>query len=76
MDNTRIAAAREAGIKVQARIRDYNEQLTTKMRKDRGWQDYRTWGEAITARIHRQGAAFRSDNPYGATQSPRITGKP
>ena len=76
MDNTRIAAAREAGIKVQARIRDYNEPLTTKMRKDRGWQDYRTWGEAITARIHRQGAAFRSDNPYGATQSPRITGKP
>lgn len=76
MDNTRIAAAREAGIKVQARIRDYNEPLTIKMQKDRDWENYNTWGEAITARIHRQGAAFRSDNPYGATQSPHITGKP
>lgn len=76
MDNTRITAAREAGINVQATIRNYSDPLTPEMQQLRGWENYETWGEAITARIQKQGSKFSAPNPYGATQSPRITGKP
>ena len=76
MDNTRITAAREAGVDVQAQIRNFDEQLSRQMQIDRNWQSYDTWGEALTARIQAQGNKFSNANPYGATQSPRVTGKP
>lgn len=75
MDNTRITAAREVGIEVKATVRGYNEPLTPAIQEARGWQNYSTWGEAINARIQQQGSKFSTANPYGATQSPRITGK-
>lgn len=58
MDNTRITAAREAGIEVQATVRDYSDRLTAQMQEARGWERYNTWGEALTARIQAQGAKF------------------
>lgn len=76
VDNTRITAAREAGIEVKATIREYDEPLTPAIRDARGWQNYSTWGEAISARIKQQGSTFSTANPYGATQSPRVNGKP
>jgi uncharacterized Zn-binding protein involved in type VI secretion len=40
MDNTRIAAAREAGVEVQARVRSYDEPLTLETQEARGWQSH------------------------------------
>lgn len=76
MDNTRITAAREAGIDVQAVVRGFDEPLTREMQLARTWQGYNTWGDAMLARIEAQGAKFRAANPYGSIQSPRITGRP
>ncbi len=67
IDNTRVAAAREAGIDVQAKIHPYNETLpeefidrfTTK----KGIPS--TWGEAIELRIGKQKISFRINNPMG-----------
>ena len=72
IDNTRVVAAREAGIDVQAVIHDYSELLpleqidrfTTK----KGIPI--TWGDAIILRIGKQSSAFRSDNPYGSYNLP------
>jgi LysM repeat protein len=76
MDNTRITAAREAGIGVQGTLRGYGEVLTPAMQNARGWSSYSTWGEAITARISNQSKGFSTANPYGSLQSPRIKGQP
>lgn len=76
MDNTRITAAREAGIDVRATVRSFDEVLTPEMQNARGWGNYSTWGEAITARINNQSKSFSTANPYGSVQSPRIKGKP
>ncbi|WP_141243305.1 hypothetical protein [Bordetella genomosp. 1] len=75
MDNTRITAAREAGIDVQATMRDYNEPLTRVMQTERNWQQYDTWGEAISGRIGNQSGGFGKANPYGSYETPRITGR-
>ena len=44
MDNTRITAAREAGIDVRATVRSFDEVLTPEMKNARGWGNYSTWG--------------------------------
>lgn len=79
MDNTRISAAREAGIKVNANVRSYNEKLTPSeverfSDRKRGFVP-QTWGEAITGRINKQSGGFSTNNPYGSYESPRITGR-
>jgi uncharacterized Zn-binding protein involved in type VI secretion len=74
MDNTRIAAAREAGVEVQARVRSYDEPLTLETQEARGWQSHDTWGEALTGRINKQSGSFATDNPYGSPNPPRISG--
>lgn len=76
MDNTRIAAARDAGIPARVRIRDFDEPLTAEMKASRDWWEYNTWGEAIMGRIKRQGNSFSTKNPYGSPQSPIIKGRP
>ncbi|AFI88574.1 hypothetical protein EXT68_10585 [Pectobacterium parmentieri] len=73
MDNTRISAAREAG------VRSYNEKLTSSeierfSDRKRGFVP-QTWGEAITGRINKQSGGFGTQNPYGSNESPRITGR-
>jgi len=76
IDNTRVAAAREAMIDVKATVRGYDEPLTPAVQEARGWQNYSTWGEVINARIKQQGSTFSADNPCGSYQLPRITGRP
>lgn len=75
MDNTRIRAAREAGVDVRANTRAFDEPLTPEIKKARNWQDYDTWGEAITGRINRQSGGFANDNPLGSIGDPKLTGK-
>ena len=74
MDNTRIAAAREAGIEVKATVRGFDDPLTPAIQEARGWQSFSTWGEAITARINKQSGGFSNSNPYGSSGLPRVTG--
>jgi len=74
MDNTRIAAAREAGIDVKASVRGFDDPLTPAIQEARGWQSFNTWGEAITGRINKQSGGFSTSNPYGSTEPPRISG--
>ena len=76
MDNTRISAAREAGIEVQATVRSFDEALTPEIQNARGWGKSSTWGEAITARINNQSNGFSITNPYGTLQGPRVKGQP
>lgn len=74
IDNTRVVAAREVGIDVQAKIHNYNEPLpiehierfTTKAGVPT------TWGEAIELRIGKQKASFRNANPYGSFEMENI----
>ena len=79
IDNTRIAAAREAGIDVKATVRGFDDLLSASEIKrftipKKGFVP-KTWGEAITGRINKQTGGFSKDNPYGASQPPRITGR-
>jgi hypothetical protein len=76
VDNTRILAARETGTDVQAVVHDYNEPLSPEIQNQRGWQEYNTWGEATEGRIDGQGSAFRTANPNGTHDLPRINGAP
>lgn len=75
MDNTRITAAREAGIDVKATIHNFNEKLTPEIQKARGWEQYNTWGEAIQGRINNQSGGFGKQKPNGSIKSPKIEGK-
>jgi len=74
MDNTRIRAAREAGVDVKANVRDYNAPISSEMKKARGWENYSTWGEAITGRIQKQSGGFSKKNPLGSIDAPKLTG--
>ena len=74
IDNTRVVAAREAGIDVQAIIHDFNEllpeSLIDRFTTKKGVP--KTWGEAIELRIGKQKASFRNNNPFGADTMERI----
>ena len=74
MDNTRIRAAREAGIDVKANVRAFDEPLTPEIKEARGWGKYNTWGEAITGRINKQSGGFSDKNPLGSSGDPKLTG--
>ncbi|HEN3615188.1 TPA: hypothetical protein U5E22_004195, partial [Yersinia enterocolitica] len=75
MDNTRISAAREAGIKVEANVRGFDDPLPKDMVDSGRFGSARTWGEAINGRINNQSSGFIKNNPNGSPDSPRITGK-
>ena len=69
LDNTRVVAARAAGIDVEAVVHNYDELLpdartirrfTTKKGVPR------TWGEAVELRIGKQNSIFRKSHPYGS----------
>lgn len=74
IDNTRVVAAREAGIDAHAIIHDYSDILpeayidrfTTK----NGIPN--TWGDAVDLRILKQKASFRKNFPYGSDTMERI----
>uniref|UniRef100_UPI0028C439CA RHS repeat-associated core domain-containing protein n=1 Tax=Listeria newyorkensis TaxID=1497681 RepID=UPI0028C439CA len=68
IDNTRVAAARVAGIEVKANIRNFNDLLPADM-VDRFTTKKgvpKTWGEALELRIQKQNAGFRNNNPMGS----------
>lgn len=68
LDNTRVAAAREVGIDVQATVRNYNDPLPPNMvaRFTTPKGVPKTWGEATDLRIGKQKANFRNNNPMGS----------
>ena len=74
IDNTRVVAAREAGIDAQVIIHDANEllpeNLIDRFTTKKGVP--KTWGEAIQLRIAKQKASFRNSNPFGADDMERI----
>ncbi|HEV2614882.1 MAG TPA: hypothetical protein VGV92_09320 [Gammaproteobacteria bacterium] len=78
IDNTRVLAAREAGIKVSANIRNYNEKLPEGM-ADRFEHPTvqgahpETWGEAVEYRVLRQSLGYMNAFPEGTLEIPRIT---
>ena len=77
MDNTRISAAREAGVNVQGNVRGFNDPLPADMIANRRFGDATTWGEALTGRISNQTPpSFGNANPNGSPTFPRITGRP
>jgi filamentous hemagglutinin len=77
MDNTRISAARDAGINVQANVRGFNDPLPADMIANRRFGDATTWGEALTGRISNQRPpSFGNANPNGSPTPPKVTGKP
>ncbi|MBC6129303.1 hypothetical protein HCA00_10850 [Listeria booriae] len=68
LDNTRVAAAREVGIDVQATVRNYDDPLPQDMvaRFTTPKGVPKTWGEATNLRIGKQKASFRNNNPMGS----------
>ena len=68
IDNTRVLAASEAGVKVKAVVRNFDEALPAEMIErfttKKGTPS--TWGEAVKLRIGKQKAAFRNNNPNGS----------
>ena len=81
MDNTRILAAREAGVEVQATVRQASDKLNPAEidrfgKPEKGFNP-ETWGEAISGRINKQKPkSFPKENPSGSITPPRVTGKP
>ena len=68
IDNTRVVAARQAGIDVQANIHAYDDLLPVeyidRFTTKKGVPT--TWGDAITLRIGKQNSTFRNNNPFGS----------
>lgn len=68
IDNTRLAAARAAGIDVRAIIRDYSDPLPDSMIErfttSKGIPE--TWGSALELRIGKQKKSFREKFPLGS----------
>ncbi|MDY0872543.1 hypothetical protein [Dongia rigui] len=74
-DNTRILAARSAGIQAQARVRDFDAKIgaTDATRFKHGQPgNPTTWGEAVQRRINDQSGKFRTATPYGSGENPRL----
>ena len=69
LDNTRVVAARAAGIDVRAVVHSYDEPLPDALTVRRFTTKKgvpRTWGEAVELRIGKQGRSFQIDYPYGS----------
>ena len=68
IDNTRVIAARGAGIAATARVHQYTdplpEQFIDRLTTPAGTPS--TWGEAVQLRVGKQKSSFRTLNPYGS----------
>jgi hypothetical protein len=73
-DNTRVVAARQAGIDVRAFVHGYNDPLTpeqiSRFSTKKGIP--KTWGEAINLRIGKQNSVFQNSFPSGSFDQPRF----
>jgi hypothetical protein len=69
LDNTRVLAAEEAGIDVEANVHSFDEslpdQLIARFTTPKGGAP-KTWGEAVMNRIGAQNAPFRNAWPFGS----------
>ncbi|RPD83010.1 hypothetical protein EGK75_13860 [Neisseria weixii] len=56
MDNTRILAAREAGVKVEANVHNFNDPIPIERARTIQYKGKlpKTWGEAVQFRIKNQ----------------------
>ena len=69
IDNTRVLAARYAGIDAKAVVYDYNSPLPSNLVErftTRNGAAPQTWGGAITNRIGGQNSLFKNTYPYGS----------
>ena len=82
VDNRRVLAAKRVGIKVKARIHNYNEPLKNSTDRERfrvkDLQQHSgpdTWGEAARQRVLNQNSfVMRNTEPHGTYTEPYITG--
>jgi len=78
-DNTRILAAREAGIDIRASVRSFDERLPVEMIEQSRFTHKKTgdvaqsWGEAIEFRISRQKKLLKTDQFLGTYDDIKIT---
>lgn len=83
VDNTRVLAARNADIKVEAQVRGYDEKLTKdEIRRftEDGFPIPKTWGDAVTVRLGKQNGSYSQGTflqtfPNGSIFDPKITGR-
>ena len=81
MDNTRILAAREAGVKVEAIVHNFDDPLTLDEIDRFTYRgiEPKTWGEAIQLRVQKQSETgfapkeWSSQYPNGSIYDPKIT---
>ena len=68
IDNTRVIAARGAGIDVTARVHQYTDSLPDEFidRFTTRTGTPSTWGDAVQLRVGKQKSSFRTENPYGS----------
>lgn len=70
LDNTRVVAARAAGIDVKANVHEYNDHLPDQAIKRRFTTPKggvpQTWGQAVENRVGKQSSGFRRRNPRGS----------
>ena len=70
LDNTRVVAARAAGIDVRANVHGYNDPLPDQATRRRFTTPKggvpQTWGKAVENRIGKQSSKFRRNNPRGS----------
>lgn len=76
LDNTRVVAARVAGIMVVAKVHRYDEPLPDRAIAERFTTPKggvpSTWGQAVANRIGKQSASFRKNNPNGSYNMKKI----
>lgn len=76
LDNTRVVAARAAGIDVKANVHGYNDPLPNQATIDRFTTPRggapRTWGQAVENRIGKQLSGFRRRSPRGSYNMGKI----
>jgi hypothetical protein len=72
IDNTRVLAARQAGIDVSANVHGFDEPLPSDMigRFTTRAGPLTTWGQAVGQRIGRQSATLRTTYPLGSWDEP------
>ncbi|HEY9483131.1 MAG TPA: WXG100 family type VII secretion target [Micromonosporaceae bacterium] len=72
IDNTRVLAARQAGIDVSANVHGFDEPLPPDMigRFTTRAGPVTTWGQAVGQRIGRQNATLRTTYPLGSWDEP------
>lgn len=76
IDNTRVVAAREAGIDVVANVHGYDDPLPDRTLAERFATPKggipKTWGQAVENRIGKQSTSFRKNNPNGSYNMKKI----